>query len=171
VLIGFAVGLLPFSAFQMQLRARLAVHDARTPALVNLVITALNVVLDVVLFEVLPGKDKVIGLAVGYSASYVVGTVIFATRLRRRLGPTRETFVIRTYVRLCVAGLIAAVPTLVAASLVRRAAGVGALGSLATVVVTVPVAIGAFVWLIRRMRVGELDQLLALVPGRRTRSA
>ena len=35
VLIAFAIGLVPFSAFQMQLRAWLAVRDSRTPALVN----------------------------------------------------------------------------------------------------------------------------------------
>jgi putative peptidoglycan lipid II flippase len=171
VLIGFAVGLLPFSAFQMQLRAWLAVHDSRTPALVNLVITAVNIFVDVVLYELLPTKEKVIGLAIGYSASYLLGTVIFAVRLRRRLGATQHTYVIRTYVRLCAAALVATVPTLVVASLVRRAAGVGALGSLLAVVVTAPVTLVTFSWLIRRMRVRELDQLLAMVPGVGRRTA
>lgn len=170
VLIGFAVGLLPFSVFQMQLRAWLAVHDSRTPALVNLAITAVNLIADVVLYEVLPTKDKVIGLAVGYSISYFLGAVIFARGLRRRLGPTRRTFVIRTYIRLCVAAVLAAVPTVVVASVLRRAAGEGAVGSLATLAVTTPVAIGAFLWLIRRMRVRELDQLLAMVPRLRGRT-
>jgi putative peptidoglycan lipid II flippase len=171
VLVGFAVGLLPFSAFQMQLRAWLAVHDSRTPAVVNFVITAINVILDVILYFALPTGDKVIGLSIGYSASYVVGTLVFAYRLRRRLGATRPTFVIRTYVRLLVAAVVAAVPTLVVASLVRRAAGTGALGSLATLVVTVPVTALAFVWLVRRMRVRELEQLMAMVPFRRGRAA
>jgi hypothetical protein len=78
--------------------------------------------------------------------------------------------VIRTYVRLCVAALVATIPTLVIASLVRRAAGVGSLGSLLAVVVTAPVTLVSFGWLIRRMRVRELDQLLTMVPGLRRRT-
>jgi putative peptidoglycan lipid II flippase len=168
VLIGFAVGLLPFSAFQMQLRAWLAVHDSRTPMLVNLVITAINLALDVVLYVELPAADKVVGLAVGYSASYFVGTVVFAVKLRRRLGATRRTTVIRTHVRLVVAAVTAAIPAELLAVAVRHAVGTGSGGSLATIVVAAPVAVGGFLLIARRMRVEELGQLARMLPiGRR----
>jgi len=42
VLQAFGVGLLPFSVFQMQLRAWLAVRDSRTPMFVNLWVTAIK---------------------------------------------------------------------------------------------------------------------------------
>jgi putative peptidoglycan lipid II flippase len=167
VLIGFAVGLLPFSAFQMQLRAWLAVHDSRTPMLVNLVITAINLIVDVVLYLELSSANKVIGLAVGYSASYFVGTMIFAVKLRRRLTATRRTFVIRTHIRLLVAAIVAAVPAELLVLVVHHAAGSGTSGSLATIAVATPVALGTFLALARRMRIDELHQLLAMLPVRR----
>ncbi|HVW80049.1 MAG TPA: murein biosynthesis integral membrane protein MurJ [Mycobacteriales bacterium] len=168
VLIGFAVGLIPFSTFQMQLRAWLAVHDARTPALVNLVITGINLLIDGILYVALPGSDKVVGLAVGYSASYFIGTVVFAVKLRRRLTATRRTHVIRTYVRLIVAAVVAAVPAELLALAIRHAAGSGTGGSLAALVVSAPVALFCFVMLARRMRVRELGQLAGMMPfGRR----
>jgi putative peptidoglycan lipid II flippase len=168
VLIAFAVGLLPFSAFQMQLRAWLAVHNSRTPALVNLAITAINLALDVVLYVELPSADKVVGLAVGYSASYFVGTVVFAVMLRRRLNATRPTTVIRTHVRLLVAAVIAAVPAELVVLVVRHVAGTGTGGSLLTIAVAAPVAIGGFLLLARRMRVSELHQIAGMLPtGRR----
>jgi putative peptidoglycan lipid II flippase len=168
VLIGFAIGLIPFSAFQMQLRAWLAVHDARTPALVNLVITAINLIVDVVLYVSLPSRDKVVGLAIGYSASYFIGTVVFAVKLRRRLGATRRTHVIRTYVRLLVAALVAAIPAELLTLVIHHAAGTGTGGSLVTILVSAPVALGCFLALARRMRIGELEQLAGMLPfGRR----
>jgi putative peptidoglycan lipid II flippase len=169
VLIAFAAGLLPFSAFQMQLRAWLAVHDSRTPMLVNLAITGINLVADVLLYALLPTNDKVIGLAAGYSLSYAVGTVVFATKLRQRLTATRRTHVIRTHVRLGVAALVAAIPGELLALALRHTAGTGAGGSLATILVAAPVALVTFVFLVRRMRVPELEQLVGLLPVGRFR--
>jgi putative peptidoglycan lipid II flippase len=167
VLVAFAVGLVPFSIFQMQLRAWLAVQDSRTPMLVNLLITAVNLLIDLVLFFVLPTRDKAVGLAVGYSASYYLGAMIFTAKLRRRLVATRRTHVIRTHVRLVVAAILAGFPMGLLADLVHHAAGRGALGSLATIVVAAPVGLFCFLVLIRRMRVHELDQLLTMLPGGR----
>jgi putative peptidoglycan lipid II flippase len=167
VLAAFAVGLLPFSMFQMQLRAWLAVHDSKTPMLVNLWVTGLNLFVDLALYVVLPDNDRVVGLGAGYTASYFLGSLIFAIKLRQRLQPNRRTYVIRTHVRLIIAATLAGFPTYLLAHLVQHAAGDGAVGSLATVAVAAPVGIVCFVVLIRRMRVHELDQLLAMVPGGR----
>jgi putative peptidoglycan lipid II flippase len=169
VLVAFAAGLVPFSAFQMQLRAWLAVHDSRTPMIVNLWITALNLAADVLLYAVLPSQDRVVGLAAGYSISYAVGTVVFAVKLRRRFVATQPTFVIRTHVRLIVAALVAAVPTEMVALAVRHAAGTGAAGSLATIAVAAPAGVAAFVLVARRMRIQELNQLVGLIPFGRFR--
>lgn len=83
VLVAFAVGLFPFSAFQLLLRAYYAMQDTRTPTLVNLGAVALNIALDVVLFV---GLDLGIqGLALGHAASYGFGSVMLAVLIRRRL--------------------------------------------------------------------------------------
>lgn len=83
VLVAFAVGLFPFSAFQLLLRAYYAMQDTRTPTLVNLGAVVVNVALDVVLFV---GFDLGIqGLALGHAASYGFGSVMLAVLIRRRL--------------------------------------------------------------------------------------
>jgi putative peptidoglycan lipid II flippase len=165
-LAGFAVGLVPFSAFQVQLRGWLAMHDARTPARVNLAITALNVVVDIALYEGLPARDKVVGLAVGFSLSYLVGTLWFARLLRARLGPANEHRVGRTHVRLVVASLVAVVPAYAAARLLTAGLGLGVEASLVAVVVALVIATALFTALARRMRIREFAELTGLVRGR-----
>jgi hypothetical protein len=75
--------------------------------------------------------------------------------------------VIRTHVRLLVAATLAGFPTYLLSQLLQHAAGHGPLGSLATIVVAAPVGLFCFLVLIRRMRVAEVDRLLAMVPGGR----
>jgi putative peptidoglycan lipid II flippase len=165
-LAGFAVGLVPFSAFQVQLRAWLALRDSRTPFVVNVVITAINVLADLVLYAVLPPREKVVGLALGFALSYLVGTMWFARGLRRRLGPANEYRVARTHVRLAVASAIAIVPGYVAARLLTAGLGLGVEASFVAVVVGAVVSIGAFVAIARRMRIRELAELTAMVRTR-----
>jgi len=165
-LAAFAVGLVPFSAFQVQLRAWLALHDSKTPAKVNLVITAVNVVADVVLYLALPGREKVVGLALGFSLSYIVGTLWFARLLRARLGPANEHRVARTHVRLAVASLIAVVPAYVAARLLTARLGLDPESSLVAVVAAAIIGGGVFAGLVRKMRIRELTELTALVRSR-----
>jgi putative peptidoglycan lipid II flippase len=83
-LAAFAVGLPWFSAFQLLTRTFYATQDARTPALANIAVCVVNLVFDVWLaFGLGLGVQ---GLALGFAASYVAGTVILAARLRARLG-------------------------------------------------------------------------------------
>lgn len=166
VLAGFGAGLVPFSAFQMQLRAWLAVRDAKTPFLVNLLATAVNVVADIVLYELLPGRAKLIGLAVGFSLSYFVGSAVFTVLLRRRMTASRPTHVIRTHVRLVVAAGLATIPTVVAARILTGALGERPVGALVSSVLAAGLGGVVFVALARRMRVRELATLVRLLPGR-----
>ncbi|MFM7719491.1 MAG: murein biosynthesis integral membrane protein MurJ [Actinomycetota bacterium] len=84
ILVAFAFGLVPFSLFQLLLRACYATQDTRTPALVNLAAAALNVAVNLVL--VLRFELGVRGLAFGHAASYVVGSALLYLLLRRRIG-------------------------------------------------------------------------------------
>lgn len=168
-LAGFGIGLVPFSAFQVQLRAFLAVRDARTPFFVNIVITAVNVAADVALYLLLPAREKVAGLAVGFSVSYVVGVLVFARLLRQRLGPTARR-VGQTHVRLAVAGVAAAVPTYAAARLLTAGLGLGVEAALVAVIVACVIGGGVFLGVARRMRVAELEEMLATLRARLQRS-
>jgi putative peptidoglycan lipid II flippase len=165
-LAAFGVGLVPFSAFQLQLRAFLAFRDARTPALVNVAITVVNILVDLVLYVALPPRQKVVGLALGFVASYVVGTLWFARLLRRRLGPANEHRVARTHVRLALAATIAAVPTYVSARLLTAGLGLDPESSFVAVVVALTVGGSVFFALASRLRVRELDELAGMVRRR-----
>ena len=164
-LAGFGVGLVPFSAFQIQLRAFLALRDSRTPFLVNIGVTAVNVAADVALYLLLPTRDRVVGLAVGFSLSYVVGTLVLGRLLRARLGAAPQP-VAQTHIRLGVAALVAAAPTYVTARLLTAGLGLGVESALAASIVAVLVGGGVFIAIARRMRISELDEVLRLVQRR-----
>ncbi|HYR63945.1 MAG TPA: murein biosynthesis integral membrane protein MurJ [Actinomycetota bacterium] len=164
-LAAYALSLVPFSAFQLQLRAFYAMRDTRTPALVNLALAAINIAADLVMVAVLPAPERAVGLAIGYSVSYIAGYVWFTMLLRRRLGPAPRAHVTRTLVRLSVAGLAAAVFGYVASHAVTDALGVGVSGSLvgiaAALAIGAPVYIGLALW----MRVPEVRQVGDLARG------
>jgi putative peptidoglycan lipid II flippase len=166
VLAGFGIGLVPFSAFQMQLRAWLAVRDSRTPMVVNVWITLINIGLDVVLYFTLSARNVPVGLAIGYSASYFVGTLVFIVKLRRRLVSTRRTNVIRTHVRLIVAALLAAIPTVAVPHLISQESQHSPVGAFLTVAAAAGAGSVVFVLVARRLRIGELDQLRRMLPHR-----
>jgi putative peptidoglycan lipid II flippase len=168
-LAGFGVGLVPFSAFQIQLRAWLALRDSRTPFLVNVAITAVNVAADVVLYVLLPPRGKVVGLAVGFSLSYAVGTLMFAALLRRRIG-TAQRDVGRAHARLAVAGLAAAIPTYGAARLLTAGLGLGAEAAFVACVVGALIGGAVFLATAQRLGVAELAELRNLLM-RRLRTA
>jgi putative peptidoglycan lipid II flippase len=169
VLAAFAVGLVPFSFFQLQLRAFYAVQDTRTPALLNIWVNLANIAVDVLLYVVLPDKWRVVGLALGYAASYTVGLALMTRALRRRIGGVDGPRVMRTVVQLLVAAVPAAVVAAGVAVGVRAAVGGGRLGADLGLVVGLIVAIAAFVPLARRMRIAELDTVLGRLAGRTAR--
>ncbi len=116
VLIAFAVGLFPFAAFQLLLRAFYSMQDTRTPALVNIVAVTINVGLDLLFFRVM--DLDVQGLALGHAGSYLFGSVALGLLIRRRLHGLDGGRVLTSIGRSTLAGLAtAAVAWLVARSL------------------------------------------------------
>jgi putative peptidoglycan lipid II flippase len=166
VLMAFALGLIPFAAFQLQLRAFYALRDTRTPALINIVATAVNIGADVALYELLSPRWRVVGLALGFGASYWVALVLTSRALGRRLGGLDGYRVVRTYVRLCLASAVAGLLALALARLADRAIGSGFAGSLAGLAVGSAVGLAVLLGLARRMRIGELTALARAIRGR-----
>jgi putative peptidoglycan lipid II flippase len=78
----FVIGLVPFSLFQLFLRAFYAVHDSKTPFLINCAAVGLNTALNFPLFY-LYGVN---GLAAALVAAYAFGVVIQARALSKRVG-------------------------------------------------------------------------------------
>ena len=162
----FAVGLVPFSAFQLQLRAWLAMGDSRTPALVNVVVTALNVVADVALYLTLPARLRVAGLALGFSLSYLAGMLIFVRLVRTRVGIARGAHVTRTHVRLVVASVPAVLVAFALAHLTTSLLGATPAPALVALVVGAAAGIPIFVAGALRMRVDEVRRLADLARRR-----
>ena len=157
----FAVGLVPFSIYQLQLRAFYAMQDTRTPTLINFGVNVTLVVVDLVLYAVLPGDLKVVGLAAGQASSFVVGLLVVSRVLRRRAGGAHGEHVVRTGVRCLLACLPPAVLALALGRGLAETLGTGVVGALATVVLSGAVLVGGYLLLVRRLHVPEVDAALS----------
>ncbi len=167
VLLAFVLGLPSFSLFQLFLRANYALQDTRTPLLVNVAAVAFNIAADVALFLMLPPGWKIAGLALGHALAYSLGAMLFATRLRRRLGGLEGRLTAHSLTRVVAA---AAVMGVVVAG--AREALVALLGDAALLgraaQVAIPVIVGAAVYLVvaRAFGLRELTGAAALVRAR-----
>jgi putative peptidoglycan lipid II flippase len=127
---------------------------------VNLVVNAVTVVVDVVLYVSLPDRWKVLGLAVGQASSYLVGLVVCTRVLARRVPRDPQGHVLRTAVRCLVAAVVPAAVALLVTRLAERALGTATTGSVvATAAGGVVLGVGYLVG-VQRLRVGEADMLL-----------
>ena len=163
VLAVFAVGLVAFSSYQLQLRAFYALQDTRTPALVNLAVNVTAVGLDLLLFVLLPDRHKVLGLAAGQSASYVVGVVVCTRVLAGRVPRDPHGHVLRTTVRCLLAALPAAAAAGLVSVTVDRLLDPGVPAAALVLAVGVPVLGGVYALAARTVRVAEVAELAAPV--------
>lgn len=165
-LAAFAFALVPFSSFQLQLRAFYAMADSRTPAMVNLAVAGTNIVVALGLSAVLPERGRAVALALAFAAAYLVGTVLCARLLHRRLDGLDGPRILRTAMRSAIAGGAAALLAFLVAEGVLVVVGRGSAGSLLAVVVAGAVGVGVYGLLAYRMRIGELTALVGQVRGR-----
>jgi putative peptidoglycan lipid II flippase len=165
-LAGFAVALVPFSSFQLQLRAFYAMADSRTPSFVNFAVAGTNIVIGVLLSVLLPERSRAVALALAFAAAYLVGTVVCARLLVRRLNGMDAPRIGRTVARAAVAGVIAAVVAFLLSAAVRGVLGSGSAGSLVAVAVAGLVGIAVYGLLAVRMRISELTSLVGTVRRR-----
>ena len=169
VLMVFVLGLVPFSTFQLVLRAFYALQDTRTPFLVNLVAVGVNVVVNLLLFNLLPEQWKIPGLAFGHVAQLhgrVGPAAVPPVQADRR--PWRAPHPGRRrphdgrrpgHVRGDRAGRAG----------VRAAMDPGFLRDLATVVVGVAVGAGTYLLAARLLRIEELALLMDVLRRRGAR--
>jgi putative peptidoglycan lipid II flippase len=78
----FVIGLVPFSLFQLFLRAFYAMQDTKTPFLINCAAVALNIAVNLPLYHYF----GVEGLAAGHALAYTFGAAVQARVLARRIG-------------------------------------------------------------------------------------
>ena len=165
-LIALAIGLVPFTVQYICLRAFYALEDTRTTFFLQCLIASTNVVLGVAAVLLLDDPALVAtGLALSYSAAYLIGLPISFARLRRTL-PDLDAEVL---VRHCVRLLLAVAPAAIAAWLISWAflSQSGSQLALALgLVVAGVVAVGLFLLTARLLRIHEVSEIVATLRRR-----
>jgi putative peptidoglycan lipid II flippase len=167
VLMAFGVGLIPYSAQYVVLRAFYAYEDTRTPFYNTVIVSLSWIVLSLLCFLVLPPRWVVAGIALSYGVAYALGVRVAWRRLRRRLRSDLDApRIVRTYIRLTGASLPAALLGGAVGFFVLDALGEGFVGSLAALCAGGLVLLAVFYVAARRMRVEELTALVGMIRGR-----
>ncbi|MFG3038658.1 murein biosynthesis integral membrane protein MurJ [Streptomyces sp. NPDC048330] len=167
ILMAFGLGLIPYSVQYVVLRGFYAYEDTRTPFYNTVIVAAVNAAASAVCYVVLPAQWAVVGMAASYGLAYAVGVGIAWRRLRNRLGGDLDgTHVLRTYARLCMASVPAAIVSGAVGFGLLKLLGEGALGSLVALLVGGAVLLGVFFVAAKRMRITELNTLVGMVRGR-----
>ncbi|MER7620429.1 murein biosynthesis integral membrane protein MurJ [Streptomyces sp. NPDC126503] len=167
ILMAFGLGLIPYSVQYVVLRGFYAYEDTRTPFYNTVIVAAVNAAVSALCYVLLPAQWAVVGMAGAYGLAYAVGVGIAWRRLRNRLGGDLDgAHVLRTYARLCMASLPAAVVGGAVGFGLLKLLGDGALGSLAALLAGGAVLLGVFFVAAKRMRIAELNTLVGMVRGR-----
>ncbi|MFJ5260655.1 murein biosynthesis integral membrane protein MurJ [Streptomyces sp. NPDC088387] len=167
MLMAFGIGLVPYSVQYVVLRAFYAYEDTRTPFYNTVIVAAVNAGASALCFLLLPPRWAVIGMAASYGLAYVTGVGVAWSRLRKRLGGDLDgTRVLRTYARLSIASVPAALLGGAACYGITQTLGQGVLGSFAALLGGGAVLLGIFFVASRRMRIEELNSLVGMVRGR-----
>ncbi|HEX2274318.1 MAG TPA: murein biosynthesis integral membrane protein MurJ [Acidimicrobiales bacterium] len=158
----FSLGLVPFSAFLLFLRALYARQDAKTPLAVNVVSNAAYIAFALALFP----SMEVRGLALAHSLSYVVAAVVAGAVLARRVGGLEAAHTIRELAKAAAATAAAVVVMLLAQAGVRAVVGPGGERALAEVVLAGGLGAATFVVSARALGAEDLALLVRLLPDR-----
>ena len=162
----FCLGLLPYTLFNLLLRAFYATRDSRTPALIGAAAMVVQVACSLIALAVLPPADVVAGLGVGFGIYSVVMTVALWRVLARRIGglDTRRTG--RVLVRMHLAAVPGAAFALAVVVLGDRAVPGGTLRDLAEVAVGGAGGLALYLVAARLLGIGEVRDLTRSLAAR-----
>ncbi|MDX2932503.1 murein biosynthesis integral membrane protein MurJ [Streptomyces ipomoeae] len=167
MLMAFGLGLIPYSVQYVVLRAFYAYEDTRTPFYNTVIVAAVNASASGICFFVIPARWAVVGMAASYGLAYMIGVGIAWRRLKKRLGGDLDgSRVLRTYARLSIASLPAALLSGAASYGISKTLGQGVGGSMLALVGGGIVLLGVFYVAARRMRIEELNSMVGMVRGR-----
>jgi putative peptidoglycan lipid II flippase len=158
----FAVGLIPFAAFLLLSRAFYARQDNRTTALWNILAVGVTVALDFILFPVIDVR----GLALAHSLGFVVGSLVLAWVLTRRVGDLESRRTLLELGKVVAASIVAADVMLGVVALTDAALDPGDLRALVQLLIGGAAGLGAFLVVARWLRVEDLELFRKLLPGR-----
>ena len=161
----FATGLFTFALFQLLIRGFYAMQDTRTPALINLVATAIGTAVNFIYFRYLGVK----GLALGQTTAYTIATIAALLVMRRRLGSLDGRRVASSVGRIAIASAVTGVVALATAEWLGSAFAATTTGSeLVQVIVATAAGVAAFLAMAWCLRIQEVATVTEIV-RRRTR--
>ncbi|MET7601126.1 murein biosynthesis integral membrane protein MurJ [Streptomyces avermitilis] len=167
MLMAFGLGLIPYSVQYVVLRAFYAYEDTRTPFYNTVIVAAVNAGASALCFFLLPGRWAVVGMAASYGLAYAIGVGVAWNRLRKRLGGDLDgARVLRTYARLGIASVPAALLSGAACYGAGQTLGQGVGGSFVSILGGGAVLLGVFYVAARKMRIEELNSMVGMVRGR-----
>ncbi len=159
----FVLGLVPFSIFQLFLRAFYALQDTKTPFQINVVAVVFNTAINIPLFLWLGVK----GLALGHACAYALGVVLQARSLRARLQGLDGPRVIRSITKIALAAAVMGLLVWAASATLQRVMDPDGFLEQA-VALLAPVAVGtaAYLGLAAALGVEELSFVKRIVRRR-----
>ncbi|ROO51165.1 putative peptidoglycan lipid II flippase [Micromonospora sp. Llam0] len=171
VLLVAAVGLVPFAISQLFTFAFYALPDARTPALINIPVVILRVLIQVGLYLAFSATFAAAGMMLGNAISYLAAAVVSAVLLRPRVGPLGLGEIMRTVGRVAVAALGAALVGLLVVKLLPGDPAKLSWSAAAVQLVIGGVVIGAsYIGLAIALKITEITEVLGMVRRRLTRT-
>ncbi len=166
VIAAAGLGLVPFAISQLQLGAFYAMPDTRTPALINLPVVGLRILVQLLLYAVLPALWVAAGLMVGNTVSYLLAVAIGYWLLRQRIGALGLRRVGTTLLRLSAASAAGALPAALVVWGLFALLGDGKLANIAQLVVGGVVLVGGYVAVALAMRIEEVTELAGTLRAR-----
>ncbi|RBQ15764.1 murein biosynthesis integral membrane protein MurJ [Spongiactinospora rosea] len=162
----FGLALVPFSIFQLLLRVFYSFGDTRTPAFLAAGNVAVNALLSLVSYLVLPDRYIVMGLACSYTVSYMTGAGFAWVRASRKVGGLDGRRVAGALTRMYLVALPAAGLALAVLWGGERWAGLTTFSSL--VILAAGGGLGMLLYFVvaHRARIPEVGSLVGLVAGR-----
>ncbi len=131
----FCLGLLPYTLFNLLLRAFYAMHDSRTPAVIGVISMAVRIAASFTALLVLPAAYVVAGLGVGFGVSSLVMAVWLWRILSRRVGGLDTPRINSTLLRMHIAGIPGMLFAIASWVVIDHVMPAGTLSSLAVVAV------------------------------------
>ena len=155
----FCLGLLPYTLFNLLLRAFYATHDSRTPALLGAVSMAVRIVASFLALAILPPADVVAGLGVGFGLSSLVMTVMLWRVLSRRVGGLDTRRINVTLVRMHIAAIPGMLFAIAVSVIIARVAPSGTITALTIVAVGGGGGLLLYVLAARVLKIAEVAEL------------
>ncbi len=167
----FCLGLLPYTLFNLLLRAFYAMHDSRTPALIGVVSMAVRIVLGFGALLVLSPADVVAGLGIGFGVSSLVMAVWLWRILSRRVGGLDTSRINKTLLRMHLAAVPGMIFAIAVSVIIDRITPATTVTSLAIVAIGGGGGLLLYLLAARFLNVTEVSELTRSVrtrfgPGR-----